>query len=177
MIINSSVQLRNVKTFGKRDCGYWLSTWYLGARRQLSWRFLEKCFRAATVVLVVSSVNVLNASIDLLGADTTLTESDFPAANNVTSNSGTPNLTINLTTSDETIASIAAPVANVTLTGSRTLTFSGISTYTGLTTIGSGATLSISSVNNLPSSTTVIMGNNASITVTAGGFSLPPLVL
>jgi autotransporter-associated beta strand protein len=77
------------------------------------------------------------APLDLNGTTQTITETNFPLY--VISSSGTPDLTIDLQISDETLfAGIFSPVRNVIKTGSYTVTLLGTNTYTGTTTISQG---------------------------------------
>ena len=66
---------------------------------------------------------------------------------------------------------------DLTINGAGQLvTLSGSNSYTGTTTLGAGATLSVSAGNQL-SSAPLIMGNGSTIRITGGGFSIPPIVL
>ncbi|MES2607410.1 MAG: autotransporter-associated beta strand repeat-containing protein [Pseudomonadota bacterium] len=65
---------------------------------------------------------------------------------------------------------------DLTISGSGGVTFGTANTYTGTTTLQSGAILSISDTTHLSSTTALIMGNNTTLRVT-GNCSLPPIVL
>ena len=154
MTFDSRLCLKNINASRQKDYGCRPDAWHTGVSQPLSLKFWAKCVCVVTVLSVVSSTNVLNAAappaLNLYGVDTTITESNFPIST-ITSGSGTPNLTINLTSSSQTLISIASPIANVTLIGSQTLTLSSTSSYTGSTTIDSGATL----VGNISNSSAV----------------------
>ncbi|MDR3424932.1 MAG: autotransporter-associated beta strand repeat-containing protein [Alphaproteobacteria bacterium] len=57
---------------------------------------------------------------------------------------------------------------NFAVTGNGTLTLSGINSYSGTTTVGSGATLSVSSVLNIENSSSVVL-NSGTLSVTGTG--------
>ncbi|MES2252998.1 MAG: autotransporter-associated beta strand repeat-containing protein [Pseudomonadota bacterium] len=171
-------RLKNINALSQKDEGCRLGARCTAVRQPLSSTFWTRCVRAAAVFAVVSSVNDVNvyATSNPLDLSTlfssyytdsgssltyTLTESNFPITS-ITDNStgATPNLIINLTSSSETISGgISSPIASVTLNGSKTLTLSGANTYTGSTTIGSGATF----IGNIPSSSAVTVNGTYDI--------------
>ena len=144
----------------------------LGARcwdigRHLSPKFWAKCARVVAVGAVMSanSSGWATPAIILSSAETTITETNLTSlgSGNITSSSGTPNLTINLTTANETISGIiSSPIQNLTLTGTKILTLSGVNTYTGSTTISSG-TLQIGSGSTTGSIASASIVNNAAL--------------
>ncbi|MDP3372383.1 MAG: autotransporter-associated beta strand repeat-containing protein [Candidatus Paracaedibacteraceae bacterium] len=78
---------------------------------------------------------------DLNGNNTTLIETNFPLMGNIISSSGSPDLTIDLTTTDKTITTnVLDPIRNLIKTGPNALILSGTgNTYSGMTTINDGA--------------------------------------
>lgn len=75
---------------------------------------------------------------DFAGENATLTETDFNIFPSLISTSGTPDVTINLTTENKTIPKILSSIRNVIKNGSKKLTLTGTSTYTGTTSINAG---------------------------------------
>ena len=77
---------------------------------------------------------------DLAGTSTTLTEDDLPAQTlwNIMSTSGSPTLTLNISTNFEFSGTLGDSLHSLIKIGSGTLTLSGVNNMTGSTTISAG---------------------------------------